>query len=123
MPHPVDIAVGNRVRELRTRAGLSQTELGVQLGVSFQQIQKYEKGTNRMGASRLIQVCEALSITIADIFDGIGTARQATRKALVDPEVMRIAREVQAISDPQTRMALRTLVKSISSMQKPTDGE
>ena len=123
MPHPVDIAVGNRVRELRTRAGLSQTELGVQLGVSFQQIQKYEKGTNRMGASRLIQVCEALSITITDIFDGIGNSKQATRKALVDPEVMRIAREVQAISDPQTRMALRTLVKSISGMTKSNNGE
>lgn len=118
MPHPVDIAVGNRVRELRTRAGLSQTELGTALGVSFQQIQKYEKGSNRMGASRLVQVCEALNVGILDIFDGVSSARQAKSKPLVDPEVMRIAREVQAITDPQTRGAIRTLVKSITVVAK-----
>ncbi|MBO6861645.1 MAG: helix-turn-helix transcriptional regulator [Alphaproteobacteria bacterium] len=54
MPHPVDVTVGNRVREFRIRKGLSQQALGERVGVSFQQIQKYERGTNRMGSSRLV---------------------------------------------------------------------
>jgi transcriptional regulator with XRE-family HTH domain len=116
MPHPVDIAVGNRVRELRTRAGLSQTDLGARLGVSFQQIQKYEKGVNRMGASRLIQVCDALKVTIEDIFEGIGSVRDAKERDLPDPEAMRIARDVQRITNDQMRTAVKQLVRTMSRM-------
>ena len=99
MAHPVDVAVGNRVRELRTRAGLSQTDLGEKLGVSFQQVQKYEKGVNRMGASRLIQICDALKVSIADVFDGVESTVDAAQKTLVDPEAMRIARDIQRIEN------------------------
>lgn len=114
MAHPVDVAVGNRVRELRTRAGLSQTDLGERLGVSFQQVQKYEKGVNRMGASRLIQICEALKVTIVDIFDGVQSATDAAEKTLADPEAMRIARDIQRIENENMRMAVKQLIRAMS---------
>ena len=114
MPHPVDVAVGNRVRELRTRAGLSQTDLGERLGVSFQQVQKYEKGVNRMGASRLIQICDALKVGISDIFDGIASISEAESKDLTDPEAMRIARDIQRIDDDNMRLAIKQLVRTMS---------
>lgn len=114
MAHPVDVAVGNRVRELRTRAGLSQTDLGLKLGVSFQQVQKYEKGVNRMGASRLIQICEALKVTVNDIFDGIASVTDATDKTLADPEAMRIARDIQRIENESMRTAVKQLVRTMS---------
>ena len=60
MAHPVDVAVGNRVRELRTRAGLSQTDLGEKLGVSFQQVQKYEKGANAISEFKARRICTYL---------------------------------------------------------------
>jgi transcriptional regulator with XRE-family HTH domain len=114
MAHPVDVAVGNRVRELRTRAGLSQTDLGEKLGVSFQQVQKYEKGVNRMGASRLIQICDALKVSIADVFDGVESTVGAAQKTLADPEAMRIARDIQRIENESMRMAVKQLVRTMS---------
>lgn len=116
MPHPVDVAVGNRVRELRTRAGLSQTDLGSRLGVSFQQVQKYEKGVNRMGASRLIQICDALKVTIHDVFEGVGSVPDAEEKLLADPEAMRIARDIQRIESDSMRMAVKQLVRTMSRL-------
>lgn len=71
MPHPTDVYVGRRVREARVAKGMSQTDLGDQLGVSFQQVQKYEKGTNRIGASRLLQTAVALSVPVEYFFDGL----------------------------------------------------
>ena len=114
MPHPVDVAVGNRVRELRTRAGMSQTDLGVKLGVSFQQVQKYEKGVNRMGASRLIQICDALEVPITDLFDGISSVSEARDRDLVDPETMRIARDIQRVDDDRMKGAIRQLIRAMS---------
>lgn len=114
MAHPVDVAVGNRVRELRTRAGLSQTDLGGRLGVSFQQVQKYEKGVNRMGASRLIQICDALKVSIHDVFEGVGSVTDAEEKLLADPEAMRIARDIQRIENDSMRMAVKQLVRTMS---------
>ena len=75
MPHPTDIHVGRIVRETRVARGLSQTELGERLGVSFQQVQKYEKGTNRMGASRLLATANILNVPVAALFEGLGEAR------------------------------------------------
>jgi len=113
MPHPVDVAVGNRVRELRTRAGMSQTDLGVKLGVSFQQVQKYEKGVNRMGASRLIQICDALEVPITELFDGISSVSEARDRDLVDPETMRIARDIQQVDDDRMKGAIRQLIRAM----------
>lgn len=71
MPHPTDVHVGRRVREARVAKGMSQTDLGNSLGVSFQQVQKYEKGTNRIGASRLLQTSKSLSVPVEYFFDGL----------------------------------------------------
>jgi transcriptional regulator with XRE-family HTH domain len=69
-PNPIDIHVGSRVRMRRIMLDMSQTTLGKGLGVSFQQLQKYEKGTNRMGASRLQQISHILQVSVAFFFDG-----------------------------------------------------
>src|SRR2546430_8443614 len=67
---PADMYVGARMRMRRNMLGLSQTEMGEQIGVTFQQVQKYEKGVNRIGASRLLQICNVLQVTPAWMFEG-----------------------------------------------------
>ena len=67
-PHDVDVHVGSRVRLRRAALGLSQDQLGVAIGLSFQQVQKYERGTNRIGASRLYEVSKALQTPISYFF-------------------------------------------------------
>src|SRR6267378_4357029 len=69
-PNPVDKYVGSRVRMRRIMLGMSQEKLGEALGLTFQQVQKYEKGTNRVGASRLQQIAEILQVPVAFLFDG-----------------------------------------------------
>jgi transcriptional regulator with XRE-family HTH domain len=65
----VDAYIGSRMREGRTALGLSQEELGKTLGVSFQQVQKYEKGINRISAARLFEICKALKLPLASMFE------------------------------------------------------
>ena len=69
-PNPIDIHVGGRVRLRRMMLGMSQEKLGENLGITFQQIQKYEKGTNRIGASRLQHIARVLSVPVAFFFEG-----------------------------------------------------
>jgi transcriptional regulator with XRE-family HTH domain len=78
-PTDIDREVGKRLRALREEAGLSQTALGARSGVTFQQVQKYENGVNRLPINRLIEFCEALSVPASQVLDGLSTARQ--RKA------------------------------------------
>ena len=68
-PNPIDIHVGSRVRLRRMLVGMSQEKLGVQMGLTFQQIQKYEKGTNRIGASRLYQISRILGVPVQFFFE------------------------------------------------------
>jgi transcriptional regulator with XRE-family HTH domain len=72
-PNPIDKHVGSRVRMRRMMLGMSQEKLGERLGLTFQQVQKYEKGTNRIGASRLQQIGSILSVPVAFFFDGAPT--------------------------------------------------
>jgi len=69
-PNPIDVHVGSRVRTRRLALGISQEKLGTALGITFQQVQKYEKGTNRIGASRLQHVSGILQVPIAYFFEG-----------------------------------------------------
>lgn len=71
MPHPVDEHVGHRLRFYRVNAGLTQSELGQAVGIRFQQIQKYESGSNRISASRLWDLSRILGVPIYRFFDGI----------------------------------------------------
>ena len=74
-PNPIDVHVGSRVRLRRTMLGISQEKLGEHLGITFQQIQKYEKGANRIGASRLQEIARVLDTPVAFFFeDAPGTA-------------------------------------------------
>ena len=69
-PNPIDKHVGSRVRMRRMMLNMSQSGLGDALGITFQQVQKYERGTNRIGASRLMQICAVLGVTPAWLFEG-----------------------------------------------------
>ena len=69
-PNPIDIYVGSRVRMRRMMLGMSQEKLADALGLSFQQVQKYEKGTNRIGASRLQQIAHVLQVAVSFFFEG-----------------------------------------------------
>lgn len=81
IPNPIDCHVGNRVRIQRMLAGISQERLGTALGVTFQQVQKYEKGTNRISASRLQQIATLLKVDVASFFQGVAQPARALEKA------------------------------------------
>ncbi len=76
-PHPVDAHVGSRVRLRRTLVGMNQTQLGSALGVSFQLIQKNERGMNRIGASRLWQLSQVLDVPVSYFFEGLDEGAKA----------------------------------------------
>src|ERR1700684_3334811 len=103
-PNPVDILVGSRIRLWRKRRKMSQAELGKAIGVTFQQIQKYENGKNRVGASRLHLVATALDVPIAELFDGVaesGPRLKATQSVAFDSQALRFAEAFVKISDKE----------------------
>jgi len=73
MKHPIDVHVGQRIRRRRWMLGMTQQQLGTAVGIKFQQIQKYETGMNRVSASRLYDISQALDVAVAFFFDGINT--------------------------------------------------
>ncbi len=75
-PHPVDVHIGSRVKLRRVLAGMSQEKLGDMLGLTFQQIQKYEKGTNRISASRLYRISEIFNVPVQFFFEDLPAAAQ-----------------------------------------------
>lgn len=79
-PHPIDITVGARITSLRLAKGMTQTDLATKIGVSFQQVQKYERGSNRVSASRLWRTAEALDVPMTYFFDGVTTDTGAPRE-------------------------------------------
>jgi transcriptional regulator with XRE-family HTH domain len=115
---PVDAAVGANIRIARLAAGLSQSELGNACGVTFQQIQKYENGTNRVGGSRLMQIAEALKVPAATLLPS-SQKHAVTRKhrapaILQDRIGMEVVRAWEKLS-PKHRIALRDLANAIGS--------
>lgn len=86
-PDPVDVHVGRRLRLRRTLLGMSQEQLANAVGVTFQQIQKYERGSNRVSASRLYDISKVLGVPVAFFFEDIGEDVTSVRKAPVVPEV------------------------------------
>jgi transcriptional regulator with XRE-family HTH domain len=81
-PNPIDKHVGSRVRMRRMMVGMSQEKLGDALGLTFQQVQKYEKGTNRIGASRLQQISHILQVPVAFFFEGAPNVPGGTEENL-----------------------------------------
>ena len=122
-PNPVDVHVGARVRLRRTLLGMSQERLGEALGLTFQQVQKYERGANRVGASRLFDLARALQVPVGFFFDDLpdGAAAGAPPAAATpddDPmqrrETIELVRAFYRIQDPTARRRLFELTRSIA---------
>ncbi|SPJ23834.1 helix-turn-helix domain-containing protein [Palleronia abyssalis] len=107
MKHPVDIHVGSRIRQRRWMTGVTQQQLAEKVGIKFQQIQKYETGMNRVSASRLWDIAEALDVTISFFFEGLdteaATGEDAQRDFMTDREAMELIRSYYAIPEAQRR--------------------
>ncbi|MDP3526123.1 MAG: helix-turn-helix domain-containing protein [Hoeflea sp.] len=127
-PNPIDIHVGSRVRLRRTMLGMSQEKLGEALGITFQQIQKYEKGTNRVGASRLQNISTILNVPVSFFFEDApgdpstgqpGMAEANSSNYVVDflssSEGLQLNRAFIKIPDPKVRRKLVDLVKALAS--------
>jgi transcriptional regulator with XRE-family HTH domain len=118
---PLDAMVGAKVRVFRINRGISQTALAEQLGVTFQQVQKYEKGANRIGASRLSQIATALDISIAELFEPSREKKAADIdspfKLLAEPGALRVLKAYVQTSDPAVRRAIVNLIEGIASRE------
>jgi transcriptional regulator with XRE-family HTH domain len=115
--NPIDSLVGARIRLLRKRRKMSQEQLGKAIGVTFQQIQKYENGKNRVGASRLHRVAIALDVPITELFDGSGepgSKLKATKSLAFDSQALRIAEAFVKISDKEVRSSLVDLAEAMA---------
>lgn len=122
-PNPTDVYVGSRVRMRRKMLGLSQERLGERLGITFQQIQKYEKGTNRVGASRLQAMSQALDVPVAFFFPD-STQEQATgmneegstfmMDFMSTSEGLELSRHFMRVRDAKTRRKIIELVRAIA---------
>jgi transcriptional regulator with XRE-family HTH domain len=123
-PNPVDRHVGSRVRMRRMLVGMSQEKLGEALGITFQQIQKYEKGTNRIGASRLHQIARVLSVPVEFFYEGApqiggsegfaeGPASGYVADFLTTSEGLELIKAFIEIKDPKVRRKLVDLAKAL----------
>jgi transcriptional regulator with XRE-family HTH domain len=120
-----DRVIGSRIAALRVAKGLSQTALGEAIGVSFQQVQKYEKGRNRIGVGRLRTIADLLKVPVETFF--IGQAEACTGEAkvstfLVDPKVAELVLAFTSISDRITRESVLSIVKSAAAIHGDRDG-
>ena len=111
-PHPVDRHVGRRVCEKRIALGYNQSDLGRALGLTFQQIQKYERGVNRVSAARLLQIASVLKSTGAALLGELETA-EGDELALAAPGVAELLAAFRGIKDAAQRDALLTVAKGL----------
>ena len=132
-PHPVDIHVGSRVRLRRTLLGMSQEKLGDALALTFQQVQKYERGANRVGASRLFEISQILDVPVSFFFEEMSADTAALTPHSVDAsgvaegseefepdplakrETLELVRAYYRIGDPRVRKRMFELTKSVAS--------
>jgi transcriptional regulator with XRE-family HTH domain len=126
-PHPVDIHVGRRLRSRRTILGMSQEEIGEAVGITFQQVQKYERGLNRIGSSRLYEFSCLLGVNVSYFFedldkggDGSIAAGMAEEGAsfeyeqLNNKEILTLVRSYYGIKDANVRKKMLSLMKSLA---------
>ena len=114
-PHPVDVHVGSRVRLRRTLLGMSQERLGEALGLTFQQVQKNERGLNRIGSSRLYQLSHILDVPVGYFFEELEgkTSRRSRDDVMLKIETMKFMRAYNRIRDPEVREALWRMIKAM----------
>jgi len=103
MKHPVDAHVGTRIRHQRWVVGMTQQQLAEKIGIKFQQVQKYETGMNRVSASRLWDIAEALGVGVVFFFDGFGGEKLAPSPVTADKEAAELVRSYYAIPEAQRR--------------------
>jgi transcriptional regulator with XRE-family HTH domain len=133
MPDPIDVHVGSRVRLRRNMLGISQEKLGEALGLTFQQVQKYERGANRIGASRLHQLSRVLDVPVSFFFDDVdpvrapaipgGFAEPPAEAFDADPlrrqETIELVEAYYRIADPSVRRRLQELAKALAAAEQP----
>ena len=116
-PRPVDAHVGGRVKAGRTLIGMSQEELGKHVGLTFQQIQKYEKGMNRIAASRLWLFSRILGQPISWFFEGIGEQKRKGDDLLAKRETLKLVRYLSAC-DPDVQKHLAAMINAVAGKAK-----
>ena len=138
-PNPIDVHVGARVRLRRTLLGMSQEKLGEAIGLTFQQVQKYERGANRIGASRLFDLSRVLDVPVSFFFDdmtedvqnqsprlisGIAGFEETASSYEADPmtkrETLELVRAYYRITDPQVRKRVFELSKALANASEAT---
>jgi transcriptional regulator with XRE-family HTH domain len=126
--NPIDAQVGNRVRIRRMLIGMSQEKLGDLLGLTFQQVQKYEKGVNRIGAGRLFEIARILGVPIDFFYDGVaapidGHAEGAppVMEFVSSGEGLQLSLAFMKIKDPKVRKRVLDLVKSLADGEEPAN--
>lgn len=117
----MDKVVGENIRAARLAKGLSQSGLADRLGITFQQVQKYEKGVNRVGAGRLFQIASIFGLPISSFFDD--TAESASAKGSrttprTDPLSIRLVEAFSKLPDSRSRLALLTVAESMHRIRK-----
>ena len=130
-PNPIDVHVGDRVRRRRRALGVSQEQLADQLGLTFQQVQKYERGANRISCSKLYQIASALQAHIAYFFEGLPDPVRATgvtedaaafvHDLPLTPEERTFVGSLSRITSRQVRRRLLEVAKSLAESSE--DGE
>jgi transcriptional regulator with XRE-family HTH domain len=125
VPNPVDVHVGARVRTRRLLIGMNQETLARALGLTFQQVQKYEGGANRVSASRLSQIADILGVPISYFFNDLepdgGEPSQhdaEARERLQRPETIELIRSYYAISNQEIRRQFLEMVKTVAQSQQ-----
>jgi transcriptional regulator with XRE-family HTH domain len=116
---PIDVVVGTRMRIRRKQLSISQSQLGEHLGVTFQQVQKYERGANRISASMLVRAAEKLDTSVAEL---VGEAPGAVADGemlsmLASSGALELLKAFSGISDPRMRAAVLDLVRSMSAYE------
>lgn len=121
-PNAGDRHVGMRIRMRRTALGMSQERLGELLGITFQQVQKYEKGTNRIGTGRLINIAEALNVPITYFFEGYANVASDNvegdlSQLMATREGLALARAFAQMTDPTIRQSFVTMAEAIARIK------
>ena len=117
MVHPVDIHVGRKIREARLARGLTQSGVAKQLGLSFQQLQKYETGYNRVSASKLFELSQLLEVPPSFFFEGLVSGAPEANTTLMDDQTAKAVLALTSIKDEKVKNHLRSMIHEIASCE------
>jgi transcriptional regulator with XRE-family HTH domain len=135
-PNPVDVHVGQRLRQRRVLVGLSQEKLARMVGITFQQVQKYERGANRIVASRLFELAKVLDVPVSYFFDELsakaandtdagpaaGTGDAASHDVMAERETLELVRAYYSIDDERVRRRAFDLLRSLAKQGQSDEG-